>query len=76
MLGDTFRSLGRRNYRVWVWGALFSNIGTWMQFTTQDWLVLTELTHHDAMAIGIVMALQLAPPLLLMLWTGLLAGRV
>ncbi|MFT9093551.1 MAG: MFS transporter, partial [Gluconobacter cerinus] len=76
MLGDTFRSLGRRNYRVWVWGALFSNIGTWMQFTTQDWLVLTELTHHDAMAIGIVMALQLAPPLLLMLWTGLIADRV
>ncbi|KXV39714.1 MFS transporter [Gluconobacter japonicus] len=74
--GGAFRSLGRPNYRIWACGAVFSNIGTWMQLTTQDWLVLTELTNHDAMAIGIVMALQLAPPLLLILWTGLVADRV
>ena len=31
---------------------------TWMQRTAQDWLVLTELTHHNATAVGIVMLLQ------------------
>ena len=46
--GGMFRSLRLRNYRVWAAGALVSNIGTWVQRTAQDWLVLTELTHHDA----------------------------
>ena len=40
-----FRSLRIFNYRVWAVGALVSNVGTWMQRTAQDWLVLTELTH-------------------------------
>src|SRR5690606_9645250 len=52
-----FRSLGVFNYRVWFIGALMSNIGTWMQRTAQDWIVLTELTDHDAAAVGITMAL-------------------
>ena len=37
-------------------GALVSNIGTWMQRIAQDWLVLTQLTHHNASAVGMVMA--------------------
>jgi hypothetical protein len=37
-----------------------------MQRAAQDWLVLTELTHHSASAVGIVMALQFGPRLLLM----------
>lgn len=41
--------------------ALVSNVGTWMQRVAQDWLVLTQLTHHDASALGIVMGLQFAP---------------
>ncbi|EHH68200.1 MFS transporter [Gluconobacter morbifer] len=76
MMGHVFRSLGRRNYRIWALGALCSNVGTWMQMTTQDWLVLTELTSHNATAVGTVMALQLAPPLFLLLWTGQVADRV
>ena len=43
-LRGTFRSLGGFNYRLWAAGALVSNIGTWMQRTAQDWIVLTELT--------------------------------
>ncbi len=38
-------------------GSLVSNVGTWMQRVAQDWLVLTQLTHHDASALGIVMRL-------------------
>ncbi|PAY09021.1 MFS transporter [Bradyrhizobium sp. UFLA03-84] len=70
-----FRSLASFNYRVWAAGALVSNIGTWMQRAAQDWLVLTQLTNHSASAVGIVMALQFGPQLLLMPWSGLAADR-
>jgi MFS family permease len=65
-----FVSLSNRNYRVWAAGALVSNIGGWMQRTAQDWIVLTELTHHNATAVGIVMGLQFAPQILLLPLTG------
>lgn len=71
----TFRSLQTYNYRVWAAGALVSNVGTWMQRTAQDWLVLTELTHNSASAVGIVMALQFGPQLLLLPWTGFAADH-
>ncbi len=72
-LPTVFRSLASHNYRVWAAGALVSNIGTWMQRTAQDWLVLTELTHNKASAVGLVMALQFGPQLLLLPLTGLAA---
>src|ERR1700742_1603164 len=71
-----FRALSSFNYRVWAAGALLSNVGTWMQRIAQDWLVLTQLTNHDASAVGIVMGLQFAPQLLLLPWTGLAADRL
>jgi len=72
----TFRSLAGFNYRVWAAGALVSNIGTWMQRTAQDWIVLTELTAHDATAVGIVMSLQFGPQFLLLPLTGYAADRL
>jgi MFS family permease len=72
----TFRSLRIRNYRLWAAGALVSNVGTWMQRTAQDWLVLTHLTDHSATAVGIVMALQFGPQLALLPFTGLAADRL
>jgi MFS family permease len=71
-----FRSLRSFNFRFWTAGALVSNIGTWMQRIAQDWLVLTQLTHHDASALGIVIGLQFAPLLLLLPWTGSAADRL
>ncbi|MEV7933941.1 MULTISPECIES: MFS transporter [Curtobacterium] len=70
-----FRSLSARNYRIWFAGALVSNVGTWMQRTAQDWLVLTKLSDNDAIAVGITMALQFGPQLLLLPLTGLAADR-
>nr|WP_250901796.1 MULTISPECIES: MFS transporter [unclassified Dyella] len=64
------------NYRVWSAGGLVSNVGTWMQRTAQDWLVLTELTHKNATAVGIVMALQFGPQLLLLPLTGYAADHL
>ncbi|WP_158811005.1 MFS transporter [Beijerinckia sp. L45] len=70
-----FRSLRGFNYRVWACGALVSNVGTWMQRTAQDWLVLTQLSHKSASAVGIVMALQFGPHLLLLPFTGFAADH-
>ncbi|MGF6822149.1 MFS family permease [Microbacterium sp. ZKA21] len=70
-----FRSFSNVNYRVWFLGALVSNIGGWMQATAQDWVVLTELTDNDATAMGVTMALQFGPPLVLVSLTGWVADR-
>jgi MFS family permease len=72
----TFRSLHGFNYRVWAGGALVSNVGTWMQRTAQDWLVLTQLTHNNATAVGVVMALQFGPHVLLLPLTGFAADHL
>jgi MFS family permease len=72
----TFRSLRVFNYRLWAGGAAVSNVGTWMQRTAQDWLVLTRLTDHNATAVGVVMALQFGPQVLLLPLTGLAADHL
>lgn len=75
MSSPMFRSFSVFNYRVWFIGALVSNVGAWMQATALSWVVLTELTRNDAGAMGITMALQFAPPLLLVSVTGWVADR-
>ena len=75
-VAGTFRSLRSFNFRLWTAGALVSNVGTWMQRVAQDWLVLTQLTHHNASALGMVMGLQFAPQFLLLPWTGSAADRL
>ena len=72
----TFRSLHQYNYRIWAVGAFVSNVGTWMQRIAQDWLVLTDLTNNSGTAVGVVMALQFGPPILLMPWVSRVADRV
>lgn len=73
--GACFGALRNRNYRVWACGSLVSNVGTWIQRVAQDWLVLTQLTNHNAAAIGMVVSLQFAPQFLLLPWSGLAADR-
>ncbi|PZQ89178.1 MAG: MFS transporter [Leifsonia xyli] len=74
-MSQMFRSFATRNYRIWFAGALVSNVGTWMQRIAQDWLVLTQLTDDDAVAVGVVMALQFGPQLVLLPVTGWVADR-
>ncbi len=69
-----FASLHTRNYRLWTAGQVVSLVGTWMQRVAQDWLVLT-LTGGDAVALGVVAALQFGPTLVLSMWGGMLADR-
>jgi MFS family permease len=75
MATGTFRSLANFNYRIWAGGAILSNVGTWMQRTAQDWLVLTQLTHRNATAVGIVMACQFGPQLLMFPFSGFAADH-
>lgn len=69
-MSKTFRSLSNPNYRLWFMGAVISNIGTWLQRTAQDWIVIAELSDKNASAVGLVVFLQFAPQILLLPITG------
>jgi MFS family permease len=75
-----FRSLRVRNYRMFAAGGIVSNVGTWLQRTAQDWLVL-DLTDGSGSALGsgtalgIATALQFLPMLLFGMFGGVLADR-
>lgn len=70
----TFAALSVPNYRRYYGGQAISLIGTWMQMTAQSWLVLS-LTHSST-ALGLVVALQTLPVLLLAPYGGVVADRV
>jgi MFS family permease len=69
----TVRSLRVRNYRLYFYGQIISFVGTWMQSVGQAWLVL-KLT-GSGVALGVTMALQFLPVLLLGAWGGVIADR-
>lgn len=56
-------------------GGVVSNVGTWMQRTGQDWIVFTELTDHSATAVGLLMAFQFGPQLLVLPFSGYAADH-
>jgi MFS family permease len=70
----TFAALAVPNYRLYYGGQAISLIGTWMQMTAQAWLVLT-LTHSST-ALGLIIALQTLPVLVLGPYGGVIADRV
>ncbi len=70
---ETFSSLKVPNYRKYTLSQSLSLIGTWMQGTGQSWLVLVMT--HSATDLGIVVALQTLPTLLLGPYAGLIADR-
>lgn len=71
--GQTFAALRGPNFRRYIGGQAISLVGTWMQTIAQSWLVL-QLT-GSATAIGIVLALQTVPMLLLGPYGGVIADR-
>jgi MFS family permease len=70
----TFAALSVPNYRRYYSGQAISLIGTWMQMTAQAWLVLS-LTHSSTM-LGVIVALQTLPVLILGPYGGVVADRV
>lgn len=74
LAGPTLRSLRQRNARIFFAGLLVSNVGTWLQLTAMSLLVY-RITGR-ATDLGITVALQFLPMLLLGTWAGAIAdGR-
>jgi MFS family permease len=71
--GQTFAAMRGENFRRYITGQAVSLVGTWMQIVAQSWLVL-ELTGSGT-AIGVVLALQTVPMLLLGPYGGVIADR-
>jgi MFS family permease len=70
----TFKAFEVPNYRRYISGQAISLCGTWMQMAAQSWLVLT-LT-GSATTLGLIVALQTLPILLLGPYGGVIADRV
>lgn len=70
---NTFVSLKVRNYRLYFWGQAITMSGTWMQTVALGWLAL-QLSGSGAV-LGVVVALQFVPLLLLGPWGGVIADR-
>jgi len=71
---STFAALRVPNYRRYFFGQATSLVGTWMQTAAQAWLVLT--ISGSAAVLGLVVALQALPVLLLAPYGGVIADRV
>jgi MFS family permease len=63
-----------RNFRLYFFGQLVSACGTWVTATALAWLVL-RLSHYSGVALGVTVALQFAPILVLGAFGGVLADR-
>ena len=68
-----FRSLRRRNFRLFLGGQLVSNLGTWMQNVALAWLVL-QIT-HSPLDVGVVSAVQFVPSMAFGAYGGVVADR-
>jgi len=73
-LSHTFAALKYPNYRLWFFGQLVSLFGTWMQMTSQSFLVF-ELTKSPAY-LGYVSFAFGVPSWVLMLYGGVVADYV
>jgi MFS family permease len=73
-LHRTFAALELPNYRRYFGGQVVSVSGNWIQNVATMWLMV-QLT-GDGLAVGLTVALQFLPLMLLGAWGGLLADRV
>ncbi len=71
--GTTLAALYNPDYRLFFAGAMFTNIGMWMQQVAQGWLVVT-LTDSEFL-VGLVAFCAMIPTLFLSLFGGVLADR-
>jgi MFS family permease len=70
----TFAALSVPNYRRYYAGQAISLAGTWMQMTAQSWLVYS--LSRSATVLGVIVAVQTLPVLLLGPYGGVVADRV
>jgi MFS family permease len=72
-LHAAFISLKNPDFRIYFAVQIGSNIGSWIQITAENWLVL-QLT-NSGLALGITNALQFGPLVFLGLYGGVIADR-
>ena len=72
-IGETFRSLHIRNFRLFFYGQFLSQTGTWMTMVAQTLLMLD--LNGSGVLLGVLAACQFGPVLLLGAWSGTLADR-
>lgn len=68
------RTFGQRNFRVYMYGASVSLIGTWVQRVAQGWLTW-ELTHSFAW-LGVIASAELLPAVVLAPIAGAITDRM
>jgi MFS family permease len=68
-----FPALRYRNYRRYALGQTASIGGTWLQSVALSWYVLEH--HGSGRAVGLVLAAQFVPAMLLGAWAGVVADR-
>lgn len=71
--GGTLSALRHRNFQLYIAAQVVSNVGTWVQITVENWLVL-ELS-RSGLALGVTNALQFGPSVVLGLYGGVIADR-
>src|SRR5215472_16463062 len=69
----SWRILRNKNFRLYFYGSVGSDFGTWMQNTAQ--VLLAYRMAHSALAVGLVTCAQFSSPLVLGPWAGVLADR-
>src|SRR2546421_3778648 len=72
---QTFRALQHRNFRLLWISLIVSSVGTWMQIVAQSLLIL-QITHGSALALGIVSLAQASSFFLFALIGGGVADRI
>lgn len=70
----TFRSLRHRNFRLFFSGQLISQTGTWLTTIAQTLLVLSMTS--SGLTLGLLLAAQFGPVLVLGAWAGAVVDRV
>jgi MFS family permease len=69
-----FAAFGNRNFRLYFIGQTISNVGSWLQSLAVIWLVLDITNRSDQL--GIAVALQFLPMLVLGAPAGVLADKI
>jgi MFS family permease len=65
--------LRSKNFRLYFYGSVISDLGTWLQNTAQ--VLLAYRLAHSVLAVGLVTCAQFSSPLVLGPWAGVMADR-
>jgi MFS family permease len=71
--GGTLSALRHRNFQLYFVAQIVSSLGSWVQITVENWLVL-QLS-HSGLALGVTNALQFGPSVAFGMYGGVIADR-